>query len=51
MSNVADMQDIRQTGFFDFSVGESDPAVAGAINGELARQQNQIELMSPATAR
>ena len=46
MSNVADMQDIRQTGFFDFSVGESDPAVAGAINGELARQQNQIELIA-----
>ena len=46
MSNVADMQDIRQTGFFDFSVDESDPAVAGAINSELARQQNQIELIA-----
>ena len=46
MSNVADMQDIRQTGFFDFSVDESDPAVAGAINDELARQQNQIELIA-----
>ncbi|MEH6826786.1 MAG: serine hydroxymethyltransferase [Parasphingorhabdus sp.] len=46
MSNVADMQDIRQTGFFDFSVDESDPAVAGAINAELARQQNQIELIA-----
>ncbi|MGB5485586.1 serine hydroxymethyltransferase [Parasphingorhabdus sp.] len=40
------MQDIRQTGFFDFSVDESDPAVAGAINSELARQQNQIELIA-----
>ncbi|WP_442955154.1 serine hydroxymethyltransferase [Parasphingorhabdus sp.] len=40
------MQDIRQTGFFDFSVDESDPAVAGAINAELARQQNQIELIA-----
>ncbi|MEH6756330.1 MAG: serine hydroxymethyltransferase [Parasphingorhabdus sp.] len=46
MSNVADMQDIRQTGFFDFSVDESDPAVAGAINAELSRQQNQIELIA-----
>ncbi|VWX56565.1 serine hydroxymethyltransferase [Sphingorhabdus sp. 109] len=46
MSNVADIQDIRQTGFFDFSVDESDPAVAGAINAELARQQNQIELIA-----
>tara|TARA_R110000824_G_scaffold21502_16_gene80178 strand:- start:1741 stop:3048 length:1308 start_codon:yes stop_codon:yes gene_type:complete len=46
MSNVADMQDIRQTGFFDFSVDESDPAVAGAINSELARQQNQVELIA-----
>ena len=46
MSNVADMQEIRQTGFFDFSVDESDPAVAGAINAELSRQQNQIELIA-----
>jgi glycine hydroxymethyltransferase len=46
MSNVADIQDIRQTGFFDFSVDESDPAVAGAINSELARQQNQVELIA-----
>ena len=46
MSNVADMQDIRQTGLFDFSVDESDPAVAGAINAELSRQQNQIELIA-----
>jgi glycine hydroxymethyltransferase len=46
VSNVADMQNIRQTGFFDFSVDESDPAVAGAINSELARQQNQIELIA-----
>ncbi|AMO71374.1 serine hydroxymethyltransferase [Sphingorhabdus sp. M41] len=46
MSNVADIQDIRQTGFFDFSVDESDPAVAGAINAELSRQQNQIELIA-----
>ncbi|WP_339689571.1 serine hydroxymethyltransferase [uncultured Parasphingorhabdus sp.] len=46
MSNTADIQDVRQTGFFDFSVDESDPAVAGAINSELARQQNQIELIA-----
>ena len=46
MSNVADIQDIRPTGFFDFSVGESDPDVAGAINGEMARQQSQIELIA-----
>ncbi len=46
MSNVADIQDIRQTGFFDFCVDESDPAVAGAINSELSRQQNQIELIA-----
>ncbi len=29
-----------------FSVDESDPAVAGAINSELTRQQNQIELIA-----
>lgn len=46
MSNVADIQDIRPTGFFDFSVDEGDPAVADAINAELARQQNQIELIA-----
>ncbi|MEO9600464.1 serine hydroxymethyltransferase [Parasphingorhabdus sp.] len=46
MSNVADIQDIRPTGFFDFSVDESDPAVAGAINSEMSRQQNQIELIA-----
>ncbi len=46
MSNVADMQVIRQTGFFDFAVRESDPEIASAINGELARQQNQIELIA-----
>lgn len=46
MSNVVDMQDIRQTGFFDFSVDESDPAVAGAINAEMSRQQSQIELIA-----
>ncbi len=46
MSNVADIQDIRPTGFFDFSVDESDPAVAGAINAEMSRQQNQIELIA-----
>ena len=46
MSNVADIQDIRQTGFFEFSVDESDPAIAGAINAELSRQQNQIELIA-----
>ncbi|MEP2102114.1 MAG: serine hydroxymethyltransferase [Parasphingorhabdus sp.] len=46
MSNVADIQDIRQTGFFDFSVDESDPAVAGAMNAEMSRQQNQIELIA-----
>jgi len=46
VSNIADIQDIRPTGFFDFSVGESDPQVAGAINQELSRQQNQIELIA-----
>lgn len=46
MSNVADIRDIRPTGFFDFSVNESDPDVASAINGEMARQQSQIELIA-----
>ncbi|MEP3226417.1 MAG: serine hydroxymethyltransferase [Parasphingorhabdus sp.] len=40
------MQDIRPTGFFDFSVNESDPAVSEAINSEMSRQQNQIELIA-----
>lgn len=46
MSNVADIQTIRPTGFFDFSVEETDPAVAGAITAELVRQQTQIELIA-----
>ncbi|MEW4466566.1 serine hydroxymethyltransferase [Parasphingorhabdus sp. JC815] len=46
MSNVADIQTIRPTGFFDFSVGESDPAVFSAMNAEMTRQQNQIELIA-----
>lgn len=46
MSNVADIQDIRPTGFFDFSVGEADPLVADAINAEMNRQQKQVELIA-----
>ena len=46
MSNVADIKTIRPTGFFDFSVDESDPAVASAMNAEMTRQQEQIELIA-----
>lgn len=46
MSNIADIQDIRSTGFFDFAVEESDPAVADAMGAELSRQQSQIELIA-----
>ena len=46
MSNVANMAEIRPTGFFDFEVGETDPQVASAINAELHRQQNQVELIA-----
>ena len=33
-------------GYFGASLGEADPAVAAAVKGELARQQDQIELIA-----
>ncbi len=33
-------------GYFGASQGEADPAVAAAVKGELARQQDQIELIA-----
>ncbi|MDT0575100.1 serine hydroxymethyltransferase [Croceicoccus sp. F390] len=37
---------IRATGFFSDGVASSDPAVAKAIDAELAREQKQIELIA-----
>lgn len=37
---------IRSAGFFSDGVGASDPAVAGAMAGELEREQYQIELIA-----
>ena len=36
----------RATGFFQDSVAQSDPAIAAAIDKELDREQNQIELIA-----
>ena len=33
-------------GFFSASVAQSDPALAAVLNGELHRQQDQIELIA-----
>ncbi len=33
-------------GFFDTSLGEADPELEAAVRGELARQQDQIELIA-----
>jgi glycine hydroxymethyltransferase len=38
--------EIRVPGFFDRSVEESDPKIWAAIQGELGRQQNEIELIA-----
>ncbi|MEM9880287.1 MAG: serine hydroxymethyltransferase, partial [Pseudomonadota bacterium] len=37
---------IRSEGFFDQSIADADPAVFASISGELARQQDQIELIA-----
>ncbi|MFA7440332.1 MAG: serine hydroxymethyltransferase [Sphingomonadaceae bacterium] len=37
---------VTSNGFFSAGVAESDPALAASITGELARQQNQIELIA-----
>ena len=46
MSNIAEATDIRPSGFFDFGVGATDPAIAEAMGAELSRQQKQIELIA-----
>jgi glycine hydroxymethyltransferase len=45
-TNPADLGDVQPDGFFTDRVGTSDPDVAAALNAELARQQNQIELIA-----
>ena len=37
---------IREAGFFENSIAESDPEIWAAIQGELGRQQNEIELIA-----
>jgi glycine hydroxymethyltransferase len=46
--SVADAPDteIRVPGFFDKSIAESDPEIWASIQGELGRQQNEIELIA-----
>ena len=46
--SVADAPDpkVRMRGFFERSVAESDPEIWSAIEGELGRQQNEIELIA-----
>jgi len=38
--------EIREQGFFERSIAESDPEIWSAIQGELGRQQNEIELIA-----
>ena len=38
--------DIREPGFFEHSIAEIDPEIWAAIQGELGRQQNEIELIA-----
>ena len=45
MSEVARLNE-SQSGFFNDSIAESDPDVQKALDGELERQQNQIELIA-----
>lgn len=45
MSEVARLNR-SQSGFFNDSIAESDPDVQKALDGELERQQNQIELIA-----
>jgi glycine hydroxymethyltransferase len=40
------MSKFTQDGFFTASLSQSDPALLAALDGELARQQNQIELIA-----
>ncbi len=46
--SIADAPDteIRVPGFFQRSVAESDPEIWASIQGELGRQQNEIELIA-----
>src|SRR5680860_19911 len=46
--SVADVHadDIREPGFFDRSIAETDPEIWQAIQGELGRQKNEIELIA-----
>jgi glycine hydroxymethyltransferase len=37
---------VPTSGFFSTGLAEADPAIAGAIAGELAREQDQIELIA-----
>ncbi len=39
-------REYRHDGFFDASLGVADPEVEATVRGELARQQDQIELIA-----
>lgn len=46
MSNAAKVQEMTPNNFFTANVAETDPEVAKAIDAELGRQQDQIELIA-----
>lgn len=46
MSNAAMKKDTAMGGFFDTDLAHADPELYGSIREELARQQNQIELIA-----
>lgn len=46
MTNLASIPDYIENGFFSENLADSDPDIYKALQGELERQQNQIELIA-----
>ena len=46
MSAVTAVAAVKPDGFFETDLASADPALAAAVSGELARQQDQIELIA-----
>ena len=46
MASAANLNDVQPDGFFTRHLADADPDVAEAINGELRREQTQIELIA-----
>ena len=46
MATAANLNDVQPAGFFTRSLAEADPAIAHAIDQELGRQRDKIELIA-----